>query len=596
LTPAQSQPLANLPGASTCDPYWNMVSSPNIGTGDNVLFAVAAVSGSDVWAVGYYHGGTANLTVAEHWNGSVWSVVPTPNVGTRENYLDGVAAISGGDVWAVGEYLTSGNYQTLIEHWNGSSWSLSPSPNVNTDDNLLNSVVAISGSDIWAVGHFVTSGIHGTLTEHWNGSVWSIVSSPNMGPSDNKLYSIAAVGSSDVWAVGAYFTPIYDVGHTLTEHWNGTAWSIVPSPNVDPNDNGLNGVAAVGSTNVWAVGQHGNGSGTLVEHWNGSAWSVVPSPDLGVNGTGLGGVDAVTGGDIWAVGDWRDSSYIYHTFIEHWNGSVWSVVPSPDVGPSDNTFSAVAAVSSSDVWAVGNFYQNGTVFQTLVEHYAGMCVTPTPGLTPTACPVQFTDVPVGSTYYPYVSCLACRGIVSGYADGTFKPNDPVTRGQLSKIVSSAAGFSDPQPTQMFQDVPVGSTFQLYIGRLASRGYVSGYPCGGVGEPCVPPGNLPYFRPNNHATRGQISKIDANAAGFSTMPRGQQFEDVAVGSTYYTYTYRLVSLGVMVGYPCGGAGEPCLPPGNLSYFRPNSDATRGQTSKIVAKTFFPDCRTPNNSKR
>ena len=136
-----------------------------------------------------------------------------------------------------------------------------------------------------------------------------------------------------------------------------------------------------------------------------------------------------------------------------------------------------------------------------------------------SCSISFTDVPVGSTFYPYIHCLACLGIINGYPDGTFKPNNNVTRGQLSKIVANAAGFSDPQPTQMFQDVPVGSTFQLYIGRLASRGYISGYACGGAGEPCVPPGNLPYFRPNNNATRGQISKIDSNAAGFGDTPTG-----------------------------------------------------------------------------
>jgi N-acetylneuraminic acid mutarotase len=212
--------------------------------------------------------------------------------------------------------------------------------------------------------------------------------------------------------------------------------------------------------------------------------------------------------------------------------------------------------------------------------------------TPTACTIQFSDVPAGSTFYPYIHCLVCLGIVNGYPDGTFRPNADVTRGQLSKIVSNSAGFNDPQTTQMFQDVPLGSTFQVYIGRLASRGYINGYPCGGPGEPCRP-GNLPYFRPNNNATRGQISKIDANAAGFSDPPMGQQFEDVAVGSTYYTYTYRLVSRSIMSGYPCGGAGEPCVPPANLPYFRPNNNATRGQTSKIVANTFYPDCQPPGD---
>jgi hypothetical protein len=232
--------------------------------------------------------------------------------------------------------------------------------------------------------------------------------------------------------------------------------------------------------------------------------------------------------------------------------------------------------------------------------------TDTPVATATACTLEFTDVPPGSTFYDNVHCLACRGIINGYpcggpgepCNGTndpyFRPGNPVTRGQLSKIISNSALFSDPQPDQLFEDVPVGSTFHDFIGRLATRGYISGYPCGGPGEPCGS-GNLPYFRPNSNATRGQISKIDSNAAGYVDDPTGQQFEDVQVGSTYYTYTYRLVTRGIMSGYPCGGPGEPCGS-GNLPYFRPNSNATRGQTSKIVGNTFFPGCSTPQDIAR
>jgi hypothetical protein len=215
----------------------------------------------------------------------------------------------------------------------------------------------------------------------------------------------------------------------------------------------------------------------------------------------------------------------------------------------------------------------------------------TPGPTATACAISFSDVPVGSTFYEFIRCLACRGIINGYPDGTFKPNNNVTRGQLSKIVSNSAGFSDPA-TQMFEDVPPGSTFFDYIGRLASRGYINGYPCGGPGEPCNPPGNLPYFRPNANATRGQISKIVSNAAGFNEPVTGQTFQDVPPGSTFYDFIERLAGRGVMSGYPCGSVPtEPCVPPENRPYFRPNNNATRGQTSKIVANTFFPACQTP-----
>jgi subtilisin family serine protease len=216
----------------------------------------------------------------------------------------------------------------------------------------------------------------------------------------------------------------------------------------------------------------------------------------------------------------------------------------------------------------------------------------TPQPTSTSCPIQFSDVPVGSTFYEFIRCLACRGIINGYPDGTFRPNNNATRGQISKIVSNSAGFGDPA-TQMFEDVPAGSTFFDFIGRLASRGYISGYPCGGPGEPCNPPGNLPYFRPNANATRGQVAKIVSNAAGFIEPVTGQTFEDVAPGSTFYEFVERLASRAVMSGYPCGSvAGEPCIPPENRPYFRPNRNVTRGQLSKIVANTFFPNCVTPS----
>jgi hypothetical protein len=205
----------------------------------------------------------------------------------------------------------------------------------------------------------------------------------------------------------------------------------------------------------------------------------------------------------------------------------------------------------------------------------------------TACAVEFSDVEQGSPFYAYVQCLACRGVVGGYADGTFRPGNAVSRGQLAKYVSNAAGWNDLPGAQTFEDVPPGSTFYTYTERLAVRGYIGGYACGGVGEPCNPPGDRPYYQPNADVTRGQITKIVANAAGLNDPPGAQLFEDVAPGSTFYSYTENLASRGVMSGYPCGGAGEPCGP-GSLPYFRPQVGASRGQVAKIVSKTFFPNC--------
>jgi hypothetical protein len=211
--------------------------------------------------------------------------------------------------------------------------------------------------------------------------------------------------------------------------------------------------------------------------------------------------------------------------------------------------------------------------------------------TPTTCSITFADVPPNHTFYNEIRCLACRGIISGYSDGTFRPGNDVTRGQLSKIVSNAAGFSDTPPGQTFEDVPTNHTFYLWIGRMSSRGIISGYPCGGPGEPCVPPANRPYFRPGSNATRGQISKIVSNAAGYDDVPPVRIFEDVPPSHTFYLWVQRLASRGIMGGYGCGGPGEPCVPPDNRPYFRPANNATRGQVSKIVANTFFPGCFTP-----
>jgi hypothetical protein len=210
------------------------------------------------------------------------------------------------------------------------------------------------------------------------------------------------------------------------------------------------------------------------------------------------------------------------------------------------------------------------------------------GIAPVAdCPLTFSDVPEGSTFYPYIHCLTCAGVVSGYPNGTFLPNSPVTRGQTAKMVSLGVGFSGNTGTQHFEDVPPGSTFYEYIQYLAAREIVIGYPCGGPGEPCVEPGNLPYFRPNTTITRAEIAKIVAMAAQLHGSAGGPLFQDVPSNSAFYLYIHQLAGAGTLAGYECGGPGEPCGPD-NLPYFRPYNSATRGQVSKVISLTFLPDC--------
>ena len=292
------------------------------------LNSVAAVSASDVWAVGSFSKSNNSFqTLIEHWNGSKWSVVSNPNPGSISNGLDGIGAVSASDIWAVGiSSNTSNSSQTLIEHWNGSNWSIVKSPN-RASQNGLNGVAAVTANNIWAVGSSSnTSNSAQTLIEHWNGSTWSIVKSPSPGSGVVSLSDVAVVSTNNVWAAGSSNTS----STTLIEHWNGTGWSVVKSPNPGSVDL-LLGIAVVSTNNIWAVGQSlaqiGQG---LIEHWNGSTWSVVKSPNQpGSVSSFLSGIAVISAGDIWAVGGFQGSNNDEHTLIEHWNGIKWSIVPSP---------------------------------------------------------------------------------------------------------------------------------------------------------------------------------------------------------------------------------------------------------------------------
>ena len=120
-----------------------------------------------------------------------------------------------------------------------------------------------------------------TLIERWNGTVWTVQPSLNPGEYGNSLSAVAALSPSNVWAVGVADG---NQTQTLIEYWNGTAWSVQPSPNPAPVSQ-LKGVAGTSATNVWAVGDRNLGDShpdryhTLIEYWNGTAWSVQPSPN-----------------------------------------------------------------------------------------------------------------------------------------------------------------------------------------------------------------------------------------------------------------------------------------------------------------------------
>jgi glucose/arabinose dehydrogenase len=220
--------------------------------------------------------------------------------------------------------------------------------------------------------------------------------------------------------------------------------------------------------------------------------------------------------------------------------------------------------------------------------------TATPSPTPAPpCTIEFSDVPPGSPFYSYIRCLACRGVLSGYADNTFRPGNTLTRGQAAKILANAAGYTDtiPPARQSFVDVPPAQPFWEWIERAYAHGVISGYTCGGPGEPCDGTGRT-YFRPNADITRGQLSKIVAFAAGYTGTPTTQRFEDVPPGHPFYGPIEQMAARDIISGYTCGAPpAGPCVPPANRPYFLSANPVTRGQAAKILANTFFPNCQTP-----
>ncbi|MDQ2807818.1 MAG: S-layer homology domain-containing protein, partial [Chloroflexota bacterium] len=123
---------------------------------------------------------------------------------------------------------------------------------------------------------------------------------------------------------------------------------------------------------------------------------------------------------------------------------------------------------------------------TTVSVTPSLTASPTTTVSATPCTVQFRDVAAADYFYAAVQALACRGAVSGYSDGSFRPYAETSRAQLAKIVT--LGFVLPLQTPpagaTFADVPSDTVFWPYVETLAARGIVSGYACGSsAAEPC-----------------------------------------------------------------------------------------------------------------
>jgi len=301
---AGAQDLSDQSIASTTAPViFNFVTTPDIGS----IGSMSADKETDIWA-------TSNTSSASlHFNGINWVRVPM----ARTSRVNKVAVLSSTNVWAVGQQVNDKFSQ--IQHFNGTAWSVVTSPHFANGETLF-SLKAISASNIFAVGNSVDSLNNRTpLIEHFDGTKWSIVSVPHI--TGGQLIDIALVSRSDIWAVGAVSgaTPA-----ALTMHFNGVQWTRVPAPTA-----ALLAVTALAANNAWAAGAQLGGS-TVIEHWNGTSWKVVASPNTGT-ATALNSISAISATDIWAAGCnvCGDVGGKNAPLIEHWDGTAWSINPAP---------------------------------------------------------------------------------------------------------------------------------------------------------------------------------------------------------------------------------------------------------------------------
>lgn len=368
---------------------WAIVDSAN-GSTINDIVAVTCLSTSDCWGVGRQRNGSIWQNLIEHWDGSSWSLAASPNTSTSDdNFLYSVACTSSSQCWAVGNHSIVSNFgfaQPLIERWDGTAWTIDDSPQTSPEqqDAILSGVTCNSANDCWAVGLYVLTDFNQTLVEHWDGTSWSVVTSANTSAREsNRLNAVSCTSASDCWAVG-----FHDVGTpvggsapwaTLIEHWDGTAWSIVASPNEQSNTNVLNSVTCASSSDCETVGYFAIGIffQTFVEHWDGTGWTTVSSPDGNPNDDNVfNSVTCNSASDCWAVGYFNagdTNNVLDQTLVEHWDGSAWSIIASPNRdGFTFNELNTVTCLSASECWAAGVSDTPNAI--TLTEHY--VAVTP----------------------------------------------------------------------------------------------------------------------------------------------------------------------------------------------------------------------------
>ncbi|MEX0755677.1 MAG: hypothetical protein WD556_11270 [Actinomycetota bacterium] len=257
-----------------------------------------------------------------------------------------MTAIASDDVWVIGkayDAVADENF-LLISHWDGGTWT-DHSPMFGRRQPFLYDIDAVASDDVWLVGGMRRDGKYRAFSMHWDGTEWTDVAVPSPDDHTRNLSSVAAIAEDDVWAVG---TRVYRQGEeirNLAVHWNGKAWSTVPTPDLDGRFEGLDAVDGMG-TNVWAVGNARNHNESLALRWRDGRWRHVPTPQSAAGDNYLTDVSIVSGKQVWASGSIGVASII------RWTGTSWRRADEPIDGAS-GWINSIDTLPDGSGWAAG---------------------------------------------------------------------------------------------------------------------------------------------------------------------------------------------------------------------------------------------------
>jgi len=295
-----------------------------------------------------------------------WNVMWSPNPASGRDVLESVWADSRTNAWAVGDRSGS---EPLIEHYTATGWHAVSAPTVETRDDL-HGVSGESPTNVWAVGESVLkSGVDQTLIDHYDGTRWTHVASPEAVGGGPRLEAVSAGPNRPAWAVG-YAVNIRPMiwGTVILEHKDGK-WIHVHSPNPD-YDNSLYGVRSVSPTLAWAVGdgdEDGGPSYPLIERWNGTSWSALTIPGLTDMEGGLTAVTTPTASTVLAVGGLSIPGVGAGPAAAYYDGSTWSV----SIAPTDTSqVWSASGDGKGGWWAVGDDTPVDST-STSIEHGTG---------------------------------------------------------------------------------------------------------------------------------------------------------------------------------------------------------------------------------